>query len=345
MSAQYPVRPARLRAVPAIVGGAIVAVQVLFVLCLGYPPLHAGPHQVPIGLVGPPAAIAQLSEPLAAQPGAFQVHRYADANAARTAIRDREVYGAVLVAPTGPRLLVASAADPKIAGLLTGVATKIGHGRMVPVTDIVPSPSRDPQGSGALTTLLPLILLSIVLGAVLTFFEPVRRALLGWCAAAAIAAGLAVSGLAAGLGTFTGAYFADAGVLALLVFGIAGTSAGLTRHTSLRPIEGLFALTMLLIGIPSAGALVPPELLPQPWRAIGPALPPAAALDALRGVTFFDGAAIGTPMAVLSGWAAFGALLLLLPTRPKRMSATPPVQATEETLLHNPIVRAAARTA
>jgi hypothetical protein len=175
-----------------------------------------------------------------------------------------------------------------------------------------------------------LILLSIVLGAVLAFFEPVWWALFGWCAAAAIAAGLAVSGLAAGLGTFTGAYFADAGVLALLVFGIAGTSAGLTRHTSLRPVEGLFALTMLLLGIPSAGALVPPELLPQPWRAIGPALPPASALDALRGVTFFGGAAIGTSMAVLAGWAAFGALLLLLPTRPGRTPAKPPIQATNK---------------
>lgn len=259
------------------------------------------------------------------------MHRYPGAIAAKAAIRDREVYGAILVTPAGSSLLIASAADPKIAGLLTGVANKIGHGRAVPVTDLVPSPRGDPLGSGALTTLLPLILLSIVLGAVLAFFEPAAWALSGWCAAAAIAAGVAVSGLAAGLGTFTGAYLANAGVLALLVFGIAATSAGLTRHTPLRPIEGLFALTMLLIGIPSAGALVPPELLPQPWRAIGPALPPASALDALRGVTFFHGAAIGTSMAVLAGWAAFGALLLLLPARPQRTPAKPGLPATEET--------------
>jgi hypothetical protein len=329
---QHSAWPERRRVFPAIAAAAIVAVQVLFVLGLGYPPLHAQPHGVPIGLAGPPAAITPVGASLTAQPGAFDVHRYSGANAARAAIRDREVYGAIVVTPSGPRLFTASAADPRIAGLLTGMAARLGHGHPVPVTDVVPLPGQDPQGSGALTTLLPLILLSIVLGAVLAFFEPVSRALSGWCAAAAIAAGLAVSGLAAALGTFTGAYWANAGILALLVFGIAGTSAGLTRHTSLRPVEGLFALTILLIGIPSAGALVPHEMLPQPWRVMGPGLPPAAALDAIRGVTFFHGAAIATPMTVLACWAALGALLLLTPApAPRRAPAGSPGRAARKT--------------
>jgi hypothetical protein len=51
------------------------------------------------------------------------------------------------------------------------------------------------------------------------------------------------------------------------------------------------------------------------WRAVGPDLPPAAALDALRGVTFFDGAAIVSSMAVLVGWSILGAVLVLAPTR------------------------------
>ena len=65
-------------------------------------------------------------------------------------------------------------------------------------------------------------------------------------------------------------------------------------------------------GIPSAGALVPAELLAQPWRAVGPDLPPAAALSVLRGITFFGDAAIGRPLAVLACWAGLGALLALL---------------------------------
>ncbi len=84
---------------------------------------------------------------------------------------------------------------------------------------------------------------------------------------------------------------------------------------------------MLFLGIPSAGALVPTELLAQPWRAIGPDLPPAAALSALRGITFFGDAATGRPLAVLACWAGLGALLaLLLPAaaamRDRRVSRT-----------------------
>lgn len=285
---------------PAIVAATVVAVQVLFVLCLAYPPLHAKPHSVALGVAGPHKAVAQVSKPLKARADGFDLHHYPDATAAKTAILDRDIYGAVAVTPDGPQVLVSSAADPKIADLLTGVADKIDHGKSAPVKDIAPAPAADPNGTGALTTLLPLILLSIVLGAVLAFMAPdSRRALFGWSAAGAIAAGLAVSALADGLGTFTDAYWANAAVLALLVFSLTSTSAGLTRYRFLRPIEGLFALTMLLIGIPAAGALVPPDLLPQPWRTMGPGLPPTATLDAIRGTAFFNGAATAAPIAVL----------------------------------------------
>lgn len=301
-----------LRGRAALVAVGIVAVQALFVLCLGYPPLHAAPHHVPIGVAGPPQARASVSTGLTARPGAFEVHRYSDATVARAAIHDRQVYGAIVVSATGPRLLVASAADPKVAALLTEMASDLGQQGPAPVTDVVPLPDSDPQGTGALATLLPLVLLSIVLGAVLSLLEPIGWALLGWCGAAAAAAGLAVAGVAAGLGTFTGVFWANAGVLGLLVFGVAATSAGLTRNRHLRPVEALFALTMLMLGIPSAGALVPVDLLPQPWRAVGPFLPPGAALDAIRGVAFFDGAAVGASMGVLAGWAVLGVLLLLV---------------------------------
>ncbi len=118
--------------------------------------------------------------------------------------------------------------------------------------------------------------------------------------------------MAHGLGTFTGRYWADAGVLALLVFGLSACAASLISARPLRPLGALFGLTMIFLGIPSAGALVPAELLAQPWRAVGPDLPPAAALSALRGITFFGDAAIGRPLTVLACWAGLGALLALL---------------------------------
>lgn len=298
---------------PAIMAVLIVAIQVGFVFCLSYPPLHAAPHDLPIGVAGPASAVQQLSAPLAGQRGVFNVHSYPDANAARAAIENRDIYGAIVVTHSGPALLVASAADARIAQLLRARASRLGGGHTVPVTDVVPGSPKDPAGAGSLTTLLPLVLLSIAMGAVLGVVDKRSWRLLLWCAGASVAAGAAVAGVSSALGIFTGSYWPDAGAFALLVFALSSVSAGLSRVAVLRPLEGLLALVMLFIGIPSAGATVPPELLAQPWRAIGPYLPPAATLDTLRGVTFFDGAAIGAPLAVLAGWSALGLILLGVP--------------------------------
>jgi hypothetical protein len=300
------------RLAPGIIAAMVVGVQVLFVFCLSFPALHASPHGVPIGVAGPPAERSRLGAALASQHGAFDVHTYPSEGSARAAIADRDVYGALVAVPGGTRLLVASAASPQIAALLAGKAKALSKAGPVTVTDVVPAPRKDPEETGSLTTLLPLILVSLALGVVLSLAESRAWRVFGWCAAAATVAGLAASGVASALGTFTGSYLADAGVLALLVFGLSAASAGLVATRVLRPVEGLFALTMIFFGIPSSGALVPPELLPEPWRAIGPGLPPAAALDAMRGITFFGGAAVGLPLTVLACWAALGALLALL---------------------------------
>lgn len=115
-------------ALPGLIAVAIVGVQVLFVFCLGYPLLHASPHEVPIGVAGPPAAVRTVDAALARQAGAFDVHTYPDAAAARAAIRDRDVYGALVATPRGPELLVASAASPQIAAALTSKAQSFGRG-------------------------------------------------------------------------------------------------------------------------------------------------------------------------------------------------------------------------
>ena len=100
MTAQHPVRPARHRAVPAI-AGVIVAVQVLFVLCLGYPPLHAHPHDVPIGLAwaaGRDRPVERASGRAAGRvPGAPLPWRERSAGGDPRP----EVYGAIVVALAG----------------------------------------------------------------------------------------------------------------------------------------------------------------------------------------------------------------------------------------------------
>ncbi|WP_083733649.1 hypothetical protein [Actinomadura sp. CNU-125] len=66
----------------------------------------------------------------------------------------------------------------------------------------------------------------------------------------------------------------------------------------------------MFVGNPISGVTSAPEMLPEPWGAIGQLLPPGAAGTFIRSAVFFDGAGAAVPLAVLLGWAAAGFLLL-----------------------------------
>jgi hypothetical protein len=76
------------------------------------------PHDLPIGIVGPPAvadvAGAQLGR---VAPGGYRIQGYDSLGTAKSAIQHRSVYGAFQPAPTAV-LLVATAASPAAAALL-----------------------------------------------------------------------------------------------------------------------------------------------------------------------------------------------------------------------------------
>lgn len=310
------IRGARRWLVPgAMLALAVSAIQLLFLFCLSYPPLHPTPKHVPIGVVGPAAVVAQVEAKLdQAGTDAFDVKLYADADAARSAIRNRDVYGAVVVSASGPTMLVSSAANSTIAGLLKTQAAGMSPTGQVPVEDVVPASRHDPNGSGFLATVLPLTLLSLALGIGVALLEKRRLYAVAWIGMAATSTAVFASWIAHGTGTFTGTYWGTLLVLLLLVFGIAVTSAGLTRLGNTgRVLDLTFALLLLCIGIPGAGALVPSAFLVEPWRALGPLLSPGAAVNALRGLNFFDGAAVAGSLWVLIMWVLIGLALILGP--------------------------------
>lgn len=309
-------RPRRRPVTAAVLAVGIAAVQLLFMFCLGYPPLHAKPHHLPIGIAGPNAAVAQVEAKLDTEKDALHIHYYSNALTAREAVLDREIYGAIVITPDGPELLVASAANPTVATALRAKAAQLSPTGHVNVADVVPAPKDDPNGSGALTTVLPLTLLSLALGTGIALLEkrPLRR--LAWVALATTISAGGASWMVNAMGTFTGNYWASLGVLASLIFGIGTVSAGLTGIARVgRGLDLTFALLLLCIGIPGAGALVPPEFLAQPWRALGPLLPPGAAVDTMRGANFFDGAGTSSSAWILTMWVVVGIVLIALPTR------------------------------
>lgn len=284
---------------------AIVAVPLITALVLtlfAWPNARLEPRELPIGVAGPAPATATIEQRLAAQEGAFEVHRYADEASAREAIADREVYGAFVATSGGPKILSASAASPAVAQLLSHAAGKAA------VEDVAPAPRGGALGS----SVLPLVLAGILTG--------VLAAVLGssgFRRAALVVTGSLLAGVAATLIVQTwleiieGSWAANAAVFSLTVLAIAAAVAG---GYSLLGERGavLAALTMVLVGNPFSAVGSAPELLPRPVGGIGQLLPPGAGANLVRSTGFFDGAATGGHIAVLVAWALAGVALILI---------------------------------
>lgn len=129
----------------------VVLVPLLAALALwafAWPAARTAPRDLPLGVAGPATATAQMEKQLRQHEGAFEIHRYADEAAARAAIEDRAVYGAVVATTQGPELLTASAASPVVAQLLQQAVAgpAAASGTEVRTVDVVPTPASDPRG-------------------------------------------------------------------------------------------------------------------------------------------------------------------------------------------------------
>ncbi|MEU9916429.1 ABC transporter permease [Streptomyces sp. NPDC051001] len=295
----------------------VVLVPVIAALALwafAWPAARTAPRDLPLGVAGPAAATAQVEKQLAQHEGAFELHRYKDEAAARDAIEDRTVYGAVVVTADGPRLLTASAASPVVAQLLQQAVAEqaAANGAQVRTVDVVAAPAADPRGAALTASVLPLALAGMAAGAVVTF-SGLRgtRAVLVLVGASALV-GVAAAGVAdSWLGVITGDWWAQAGAFALAALAVSGAVAGLAALLG-TPGVGLVAGVVMLFGNPWSGAASAPQMLPEPAGTIGQWLPPGASATLTRSVAYFDGAAATGPALTLAWWAALGLGAVLL---------------------------------
>ncbi|WP_405538918.1 ABC transporter permease [Streptomyces sp. NBC_00075] len=301
----------------------VVLVPVLVALALwafAWPAARTAPRDLPLGVAGPAAAVTQVEQQLSAHEGAFEIHRYADEAAARDAIEDRTVYGAVVVTTQGPKLLTASAASPLVAQLLQQAVTTQAErsGARVTTVDVVPAAANDPRGAAFGASVLPLALAGVAAGAVVTLLglRGVRAA--GALLGSAVLVGVVAAAIThSWLGVLTGDWWTEAAVLGLTALAVSGAVAGLAALLGPAGI-GLGGLTVVLIGNPFSGASGAPHLLPEPAGTIGQWLPPGAGASLLRSVSFFDGAAALGPALTLTWWAALGLGSVLLGSALKR---------------------------
>ncbi len=294
---------------------AVLLIPLVIALALAafaWPSARLEPRELPVGVAGPSQAAVSIEQRLAEREGAFELHRYADEAAARRAIEDREVYGAIVAGPQGLTVLTASAASPLVAQLLqqpfTGPAAESGP--PVRVVDVVAADPQDPRGSALGASVFPLVLAGVLIGAVL--FLLTRPGLVQAAALVVTAGltGLTALGVAQGwLGVLSGNWLVNAGVLGLTVTAIAATVAGLGALLGRAGLP-LGAALMIFVGNPFSGVTSAPELLPKAAGVLGQLLPPGAGGTLLRGTAFFDGAGSSRPLFVLVGWVVLGLLAI-----------------------------------
>jgi hypothetical protein len=301
----------------AVVVLAIAVAQAVLALLFAWPAGRATPHGVPIAVAGPALMAEAGARSLEkSPPGGFTVTRLPDLTAARAAVMQRRVYGAVVIEDQGLRLLVASGASPAIAQQLVQALDAVqarAQGASLQVEDLAPTPGRDPRGLVPGTALLALLITSIGGGYLIfsRFPRPAERVagLIGLAVAAGAAGELVLHGV---LGALDGPVLAEAAVVGLVVLGAAAatTAFGVIADTA---GIALAAVLVVAVGYPISGAISAPELVPQPWGAVGRILPAGAGSSALRSVAFFDGAGATGPMIVLCGWSALALLVIAAP--------------------------------
>lgn len=263
-----------------------------------------------VGVVGTPAQAAQLQSALDLRArGAFDVRRYDLVSQARAALLHTDVHGVVV---PGDRVLVAGA-----LGLMptqTAASTLRAAARTPLVQDVRPLPAGDRRGLSSLFTVLSTLIPSLVFGVLLSVFGRALPARIRWGAVLLYAtlAGLVVAfDVDVVVGALTGEFVGIALVSGLLALAVSASAHGLGHLAG--PVGILTAiLTLLLLGLSSAGGAVTYQLEPGFFGALSQLLPPGAALTAVRNVEYFDWAATLAPLLVLGAWAAGGVAFGLL---------------------------------
>lgn len=315
-----PVRRGERGAPPGFavgLGGALVvalALQFLFAFSYTGALHHPTPHHVPVAVVGaiPPDAPIRQS-------AALRLVQKPDARAARAAIADRDVYGAVVL--PSRRLLVATAASPAVAQVLEQAFARSG----LRVQNVRPLAAGDPRGLSIFYAVLAWTfggyLGATVVGLVVgTKTRGVRRELIRLSALAlyAVAGGLLGAVVAEPiLHALSNHFLALAGIGMLVVFAAAALTEALVALFGIAG-TGIALVALILIGNPATGVAFSRTMLPGFWRAIGFWLPPGAGVHTETGAVYFQGHSTLGGLAVLAVYAGVAAAVALAMGRRRR---------------------------
>src|SRR5437773_2215551 len=274
------------------------------------------PHDIAVGLVGPPPATQQIAGAFATNaPGAFRFTTYGSETDARAAIDARSIDGALILGGGGPRLIIAGAAGDGATGVITGAFTKMfqGQGPAVAIETVHPFAYGDPHGLILFFVILAVLVSTLIAQAL----AGLRRGLgfvtrLVLVVVYAIIAAPAAMGLATWIAGDYGSGFWTA--TALVALGSAAIGAVVAGAAALlgRPGVALAALVAVLLDLVCSGGPIGSQLLPDAYRWLAPGMPAGQLFSGIRGALYFENAGVSTPVTVLSLWLAAGLVLMLL---------------------------------
>ncbi|WP_424919651.1 DUF3533 domain-containing protein [Streptomyces sp. wa1064] len=321
------------RAALLVIG--VLGLQLLFIASYIGALHKPKPTDVPFGVVAPPQVSQQLVDRLDELPGGpLDPRTVSSAAEAREQIMNRDIDGALIVSPEGrtDTLLVASGGGTALATSLERILTEVdaSQQRSVRTVDVAPASREDFNGLSSFYLVIGWCVGGYLCASILAISagtKPANRQ------RAAIRTGaMALYSIAGGiggaiiigpiLGALPGSFWGLAGLGALVVFAVGMTTLALEALTGIVGI-GLAVLIIVIAGNPSAGGAFPLPMLPDFWRAIGPALPPGAGTWVARSIAYFRGNAVTGPLLVLSAWAVVGTALTLLLSMRHRADTDP----------------------
>ncbi|MFD5190929.1 DUF3533 domain-containing protein [Streptomyces sp. NPDC058357] len=310
------------RAALLVIG--VLGLQLLFIASYVGALHQPKPTDVPFGVVAPRQMSAQLLTDLKNLPGGpLDPRTVADAATAREQILDRRIDGALVVDPRGTTdtVLVASGGGASLATTLTKIITEADRTqqRTVRSVDLAPASHQDFNGISSFYLVVGWCVGGYLCASILAISagsKPAngQRAVIrtGVMALYSIAGGIGGAIIIGPiLGALPGSFWGLSGLGALTVFAVGMITLALQALTGIVGI-GLAVLVVVIAGNPSAGGAYPLPMIPDFWRAIGPALPPGAGTWVARSIAYFRGNAVTGPLLVLSAWAVVGTAITLL---------------------------------
>ncbi len=300
---------------PAAVAVAIGTLLVVVYLA-AFP--TAVPRDLPVGIAGPAADVEAVRQAVEqARPGELALVGLPDAGAAERAVASGDVYGALVLAPSGPQLLVAGAHGQAVTQDLTaalGPVVAERAGAQPAVTDVAPLAAGDQRGRAIDHTAFGVVLGGFLFGITSYQVAPKQRLRLRVLSAVlfAVAAGLLGALLSVTLTSAVPAgFWPVAGIVGLLAL-----ASGAASALALRLLGGVgtFVATavLLTVGAATSTGSFPAEYLPGWLEPLASVLPPGVAVRALRGLAYLDGDGVGRAVWVLGLWCAVPLLLIAL---------------------------------